>query len=412
MSENNQQMIYEFKRTLEDIQNFKGRATEMISLYVPPSKRISDVMSYLREEFAQSSNIKSKSTMKNVTSAIESLMSRLKVYKSVPENGLVFFVGHVITGNNQTSMMAKIIEPPEQVPTFIYRCDSSFYIEPLERMMDVKEVYGLIVIDRKEATIGFLKGKSVISVKNMQSMVPSKHGRGGQSARRFERLIEIAADEYFKKVGDICTEVFLDVKNLRGILIGGPGSTKEFFAEKDYLHHELKKKIVVPYFDTGYTDEFGLKELVENAGKVLTDLGLVKEKKLINRLMKEVTKTSGKSLATYGEDEVRKALSMGAVDKLLLSEGLRMKRITYECSNCGEKTTITVHGRNPNTEIKCKSCSYPMSFSEEEDIVKELIRIASETGSSVEIISTESEEGKRFLDAFSGIAALLRFIIS
>jgi len=43
----------------------------------------------------------------------------------------------------------------------------------------------------------------------------SKHGRGGQSARRFERLIEIAAHEYYKKVADVVNESFLSERTSR-----------------------------------------------------------------------------------------------------------------------------------------------------------------------------------------------------
>ena len=72
---------YDFKRDLEELRDLSGRGTELISLYVPPTRQISDVMAYLRNEYSQSSNIKSKSTRKNVMAAIESIMSRLKTYK-------------------------------------------------------------------------------------------------------------------------------------------------------------------------------------------------------------------------------------------------------------------------------------------------------------------------------------------
>ena len=55
---------YDFKRSLEEIKELKGRGTELISVYVPPSKQISDVAAYLREEFSQSSNIQSQGTRK------------------------------------------------------------------------------------------------------------------------------------------------------------------------------------------------------------------------------------------------------------------------------------------------------------------------------------------------------------
>jgi len=86
---------YDFKRALEEIMDLKGRGTELISVYVPPGKQIFDVAAYLREEFSQSSNIKSASTRKNVQGAIQSILARLKYFKRPPVNGIIFFVGEI-----------------------------------------------------------------------------------------------------------------------------------------------------------------------------------------------------------------------------------------------------------------------------------------------------------------------------
>ena len=255
---------YDFKRALEEIMKIHGRGTELVSVYVPPDKQISDVANYLRNEYSQSQNIKSKRTNKAVTGAIESILARLKYFKAPPENGVIFFVGEAPTAGDQTKQVQFVVEPPEPITSFLYRCDSEFYTEKLLDMLEEKENYGLIVIDRSESTIGLLKGKRITVVKNIQSLVPSKHGRGGQSALRFERLIEIAAHEFYKKTADVANESFNSVGDLKGVLIGGPGPTKEFFVKEEYLHHELRKKII-DTFDTGYTDEYGLKELVEKA---------------------------------------------------------------------------------------------------------------------------------------------------
>ena len=397
---------YEFRKVLEELGSYKGRATELISLYVPGSKQISDVMSYLRNEFSQSSNIKSKSTRKNVTSAIESIMSRLKNLRMAPENGLAFFVGHIPTGSDQTKMIARVVEPPMEITTFLYRCDSYFYLDNLKKMMMEEEIFGLIVVDRSEATLGMLKGKRIDVIKNIQSMVPSKHGRGGQSAQRFERLIEIAAHEYFKKVADICTEAFLGVDELKGILIGGPGSTKDFFLKTEYLHHELQKK-VIDTFDTGYTSEFGLNELLEKALPTLQHLEVTREKELMHRLFSEIRKEEG-GLSAYGEAEVRKALETGAVEILLVSEGLERYHQIWKCSGCGNEEERYVKPGGGEAE-KCEKCGGLSELILSEDIVSELDKRCELYSTELELISTESSEGIMLFRAFGGIAAILRY---
>jgi peptide chain release factor subunit 1 len=396
---------YDFKKAMQEITSYRGRGTELISVYIPSSRLISDVMAYLREEQSQATNIKSKSTMKNVTGAIDSIMSRLRTDKSAPPNGLVIFCGEVPRAGDQTKMVQYTLEPPEEIITFLYRCDSEFYTEPLEVMLLDKKAYGLITIDRKEATLGLLSGSKITVLKHFDSLVPSKHHQGGQSSVRFERLIEIAAHEFYKKVADSATEVFLSKEELQGILVGGPGSTKDFFVKEDYLHHELRKKVVSPLFDTGYTDEFGLRELVDNAKDTLTDIQLTIEKEFMQRLFREIRKADG-GLSAYGEDGVRMAAEAGAVDVLLLSESLNKYRVTAEC-NSGHTSHLTVD--DPEEKMVCPECGLPAKVIEEEDLIDNFFELAEGYNTKVQLISGDSEEGDMLLKAFGGIAAILRY---
>ena len=411
MTEMTQRQKYGLKRKLEELKACRGRHTELISLYVPPNKQIFDVNSYLKNEYSQSQNIKSKTTMKNVLSAIESIMSRLKQFKQPPANGVVFFVGHKSVGSDKTEMVAYIIEPPLPITTFLYRCDSEFYIGPLEEMLSEKEIYGLLLVDRRECTIGMLRGNRVDLIDYMTSRVPGKHGRGGQSQRRFERLTEIAAHEWFVKCGEKASNIFLGEKGLKGILVGGSGPTKQYFIDEGYLHYEVQNK-VIDLFDTGYTDEYGLKELVSTASETMSNLKISREKAVMKRFLKEVTKAEG-SLAVYGERQVRKALEMGIVDTLLLSENLRKYRVKLKCSSCGytEEKTIGEEGLksfDPPVCHKCNSSSL-MEIVDNIDFIDELSDLAEKTGCKVYLISQDSEEGDSLFSAFDGVAGILRY---
>src|SRR5213592_4916107 len=205
MSEMSGMDKYKFRRALEHVEEAVGRGTELVSVYVPPGRPISDVTNYLRGELSQSSK------------------QRLKSYRMPPPNGLVVFTGHKQIGADQTEMVAFVLEPPEPVTSFLYRCDSKFYTAPLREMLTEKDLYGLLVIDWSEATLGMLRGKRIEVIKNLQSQVPSKHRMGGQSARRFERGHDIAVHEWYKKIGELLTEAFLSQADLSGIIIGGPG---------------------------------------------------------------------------------------------------------------------------------------------------------------------------------------------
>ncbi|RZN37760.1 MAG: peptide chain release factor 1 [Methanophagales archaeon ANME-1-THS] len=354
---------YEFRKVLEDLRKKSGRGTELVSVYIPPDKQLSDVTSYLRSEHGQAMNIKSKITRTNVQSALESILSKLR-YVPVGEHGLAIFCGAIDKGGDKTDIETIIVEPPSKLFSYIYHCDSSFFLEPLEAMIEEKERYGLLVLDRREATIGLLNGKTVEPLKHLTSSVPGKMRKGGQSAQRFQRLREIAIDDFYKRIGRHASQILLPIADLKGILIGGPSPTKEEFVKGEYLHYELQNKILGE-FDVAYTDESGLYELVDAAEAVLEGLDLVREKKLMARFMKLVANTE--TLVAYGEKAVRRKLELGAVETLLVSEEL------------------------------------------EPELVRDFVSRAELTGTDVEFISTDFEEGAQLKRAFGGVAAMLRY---
>jgi len=388
---------YLFRKKLKEVAALRGQGTELISVYIAPDHQVSEVTNKLREEAGQAMNIKSKQTRKNVTSAIERLLHALKNMKKPPVNGLVMFSGSI---NDKIELFS--IEPPEPIQIQTYRCDSTFFVDPLTDMLEAKELYGLVIVDRREATIALLKGKKVEIIRCMGSQVPGKHRAGGQSSVRFERLIEIAAHEWFKKVGSLASDTF-DADNVKGVILGGPGPTKHEFLNGDYLSVKTKNK-VVETVDTGYTDEFGIRELVQKSTGIFKDLDIVKEKQLLEKFLHHAALGG---LAAYGEKEVREALLMGKVDTLLLSEDLMWKRIEFKCHQCGATKSITVRDHVPI--MRCDKENAEMMETGEKDLVEELAELAEQTATKIEMISTDTPEGEQFRDGFGGIGALLRY---
>jgi peptide chain release factor subunit 1 len=401
---------YVFNRTLEELEAYRGVGTTLVTLYVPPTRQLSDVAQMCRNEIGQASNIKSKSTQDAVTTALTSILARLKNYRETPANGLAIFAGEVNVGANKTTMVAHLIEPPVPVNTYQYRCESTFNTEPLRSMGQIENAYGLIILDRKECSMGFLRGKAITPVYTRQSLVPSKHGRGGQSAQRFERLIEIAAHEWFTQCAEKATEIFLNA-DIKALLLGGPGPTKEFFAREGYLHHELRKKLYAQFFDTGYTDDDqGLKEMVENAGAAIDEIGRMQDRKLMQQFLRETARTDG-GLGTYGENEVRTALEAGAVDHLLVSENLRKWRLTFTNRQSGETVIKTVPALQLDEAVAEVTKKWGGNQTEvvKKDLIEDLSDLAEASGSTVHIVSAASEEGGILMNAFGGIVALLRY---
>ncbi|MFB6123420.1 MAG: peptide chain release factor aRF-1 [Haloferacaceae archaeon] len=396
---------YEFRKVIEDLREYEGSGTQLVTIYVPPDKQISDVVAHVTQEHSEASNIKSKQTRTNVQDALTSIKDRLRYYDTYPpDNGLVIFSGAVDAGGGQTDMVTKVLEsPPQPIQSFRYHCDSDFLTEPLEEMLSDKGLFGLIVLDRREANVGWLKGKRVEPVKSTSSLVPGKQRKGGQSAQRFARLRLEAIDNFYQEVAGMANDLFVPKRHeLDGVLVGGPSPTKDEFLDGDYLHHELQDH-VVGKFDVAYTDESGLYDLVDAAQEVLADQEVMKDKAEMEEFFENLH--TGE-LATYGFEQTRRNLVMGSVDRLLISEDLRKDVVVYDCD--GQEEFEVVDRRHSTPDHECEDGS-EAEVKDREDVIEHLMAIAEQRGTETKFISTDFEKGEQLHDAFGGVAGILRY---
>jgi len=394
----------------------EGSHTELITVYVPPGKQISDALNLLRNEYGTASNIKSNVTRKNVLDAIVKAQQKLKLFKDPGEKGIVVFTGALLAQGaapGTERMESYVIIPPEPIRIFLYRCDSRFHTEHLQEMLREKESYGILLVDANNATIAVLQGKRLEIVRQMHSGVTGKTKAGGQSARRYERLRDMQLNEYFTRVGVHANEAFLALDNLKGIILGGPGPTKYDFEKGGYLNYQIKDKIL-DVVDTAYVEEQGVKEVMEKAPEIMKKVRYIEEKEIMQKFLYEVGHDTG--LITYGEAEVRRLLQAGAVRLLILSETVDLVRVTVKCNACGYQEQYTVKALDVASFEQglvgkpCAKCNAP-SFSvvDKKDVVDDLAELSELAGTEVEVISTETEEGQMLKNAFGGIAAMLRF---
>ena len=354
---------FHLKKSIKELERYRGRHTELVSVYIPQDYDMNKIINHLAQEQGTASNIKSASTRKNVTDALERMIQHLKLFKRTPPNGLVVFSGNVAEREGQQDFKVWSIEPPIPLKTRIYRCDKEFVLDILRDMLEAKEVYGLVVMDRRDANIALLKGKTIIPLVKTHSEVPGKFKAGGQSAMRFARQIEGAAKDHYKKVAEYMKETFLNMEGLKGIIVGGPGPTKYDLVEGDFITNEVKKKIIA-IKDLSYTGEFGLEELLEKSQDVLAQEDVTEEKKIVNKFLE--TLATKRNMAAYGEADTMNKLKMGVVGILLLSEDLSDEKI------------------------------------------EEFEAAAKPVGSEVRIISTQTREGAQLRD-LGKVAAILRY---
>lgn len=356
---------FELESLVEELEGYRGRHTELITVLIPAGATLTQTTKQLEDEKGTATNIKSSGTRKNVINALERAVRKLKEIGRTPENGLALFSGNVTKADGSESLEVWAIEPPKKLKIKIYRCDQTFVLEPLKEMLETDEVYGLLIIERNEATIGLLDGKHIIKLQRMTSGIPGKFKTGGQSAQRFARVRESAAKEFFKRVAEAIKEHFWDNKKLKGILVGGPIPTKDEFLEQGQLVTALKNKVIA-IRDIGGTGMHGLQELVERCQDVLAEQEITKQRLILDLFFEKLAKEPNK--VAYGEAEVEDRLNRGAVEKLIISKSFPREKI------------------------------------------KMLENLAKASSAEIHIVTNETAEGVQF-DNLGGVGGILRFEI-
>ena len=131
---------YELEELLEELGKIKGKHTELVTVYAPAGLNLNVVAKQIESEKGTASNIKSKTTRKNVVDALESISRQLKLFKVAPENGLAVFCGNISEKEGQPDLKLWAVEPPMILKTRLYRCDQEFVLDALKEMLEVEEV--------------------------------------------------------------------------------------------------------------------------------------------------------------------------------------------------------------------------------------------------------------------------------
>ena len=406
---------YKLNKMINKLGNITGHGTELVTVYIPPRRPIYDIVSQLKNEAGTASNIKSDLTRTHVQDALSRTVEHLKLYKVPPENGLVIFCGAIPTGKGIGTEKIEIysVEPPKAVQINLYRCDDHFWIDHLKDMMKDDKVVGILSLDTQEAGFGILTGDRWEVVESLTSGVAGKHRQGGQSARRFERLRDNELNEYYHRVADYAQKIFIDEYDVKGIIIGGPGPTKEGFIREEYLDYRLQNNVIA-VLDSSYSGSEGVRELIDkvNDQGIMADYRLMEEKKIVKRFISEVY--SGKGLGIYGIYDVINALKNGYADLVIVTDDITILRLEIKCNKC-QKSQEKFIERNELMSLKqeltsstCSKCgSQDMELSDQ-DIIEYLEELSLMSGSRLEVISGKTEEGAQ-LASLGKIGALLRF---
>jgi peptide chain release factor subunit 1 len=277
-------------------------------------------------------------------------------------------------------------------------------------MIRDKETIGLLSIEASEAGIGIVSGDKFETLRVLTSGIAGKHRSGGQSARRFERLRNMELNAFYHRVADNANKLLMGEYKAKGIIVSGPGPTKNNFLKEEYLDYRLRDNIIAT-IDTSYAGSEGLRETVQRSEEALAGMRLMEEKKIVKKFLGELNRDDGKAI--YGVKDIEEELMNASVDTIVITDDIGFTRLKTTCKNCGN-IEIRIVGKEKYIETKqkmisgCIECSSPDKDFEEKDIIEYIADIALDSGAKVEVISSKTEEG-RIIMSFGGIAALLRF---
>ena len=407
--------LYKIRKTIEELSKIAGRGTELITVYIPKGKQLHEVITILKEEQGTADNIKSDLTRTHVVDSLSKVVQRLKLYKKTPERGLAVFCGALPReeGGPPGSEVVKAfeIDPPKDMQTFLYRCDDHFHVDILKNMLKDENMIGFLAVDAKDAGWGLLHGDKIEVLKETSSGVAGKHRQGGQSAKRFQKLREMELTYYFNRLATITREYFIDIYPIKGLVISGPGPTKEEFINNNYLEYRLQNMIIAT-IDASYSGSEGIREAFAKSSDILSNFRMVEEKQIVEKLFNEINNNTG--LGIYGLDDIINHLKNNIVNKIIITDNTELYRIESKCKRCEhtqEKIIERIKVISTKTELQnlpCPSCQSNDTNVFDQDIIDYIAILALKTGTSVEVISGVSEHGT-MLTSIGKIGAILRY---
>ena len=149
--------------------------------------------------------------------------------------------------DGKTEKKTKIaFEPFRPINIFTYKCQNTFFTDPLLSLLEDDDKFGFIVIDGNGVLFATLQGNNKEIIQRMPVQLPKKHGRGGQSAVRFARLREEKRHLYIVKCCEMATQHFIENEkaNVRGLVIAGSADLKFVMQQSDHFDNRLKNLIL------------------------------------------------------------------------------------------------------------------------------------------------------------------------
>lgn len=188
--------------------------------------------------------IRSRVNRQAVQTTLTSLLEYLKTYRELPENGLILW---------WSSDRCFPFVPPIPNNKRIYRCDKRFDTDLLRDIIAATEnadSYGLLISTGDEyalAVAGPLTGRARVLTRS-NVYIRNRHGRGGQSSVRFERLANESRATAYSTIVNECRRIWLGETGrptIQFLVIVAPDEARRLITERMRLEAPLLASCIV-----------------------------------------------------------------------------------------------------------------------------------------------------------------------
>jgi peptide chain release factor subunit 1 len=211
----------------------------------------------------------------------------------------------------------------------------------------------------------------------------------------------------------MCNQFFIpsgERPNIKGLIVAGSAEFKQALTtDQDLFDKRLADIIIPPLLDISYGGEMGFNQAIEQASDTLKNCKFIQEKKLISGFLDEVAQDTGKYC--FGIKETMMGLEAGAVEKLIIWEGLELVRVVIR--NPHEDTVETkilqpIELKDPKL-WKDPVSNVELNKDEEESFVDWIVQNYKTFGAALEFVTDRSQEGNQFVKGFGGIGGIMRY---
>lgn len=195
---------------------------------------------------------------------------------------------------------------------------------------------------------------------------------------------------------------------VQGIVLAGSADFKAELMRSDLFDQRLHK-IVIKMVDVSYGGENGFNQAIELSADTLGTVKLMKEKKLLQKYMDEISQDTGKYC--YMVDDTFKALELGAVEDLIIWENLDVERIVLRNTSTAEETVAHLSKEQQSNEnfFHDPETGVELEVMDKEPIVEWFANNYKNYGCNLEFVTDRSGEGTQFVKGFGGIGGILRW---